>query len=778
MSSSQSIQSNSNSSSRVNNQNQGALIQDPDVISLSNILDNLIFYRGYLIVVTIIVTLIAGLYAYTATPIYFSDAMIQVKSSQGSPSLFALNQGNNPAFQNRTATSDEIEIIKSRKVIAAVIERLQRNVNVRVSNTVPFLGGWLARVLDKDEQGLVKPPVEWLSYAWGGERLDLESFEVPNALIGKALLFSVGLDRNWELTAKETGQALAKGQGIDQTVLTKDPDFKFQIKDLVARPDTEFLISIDQSQYMVGSILGSLVVNPAKPGSNLIDLTFQSPDPKFASLVLNTLADVYKQQSLERSLAETEKTIAFITSQLPDLRKQLDASEEALSQFRVNTKIVDMSAELAGLVTASSTLQAKKMALEIKRQEMSIMYDVKHPTMRALAAEINGIEQQSVVLSQRISYLPNDERKYVNLLQNVGYSTQLYVGLLNNKQQLEISQAGNIGNVNIIDLALTPRFAFKPQKSIIILVGVAIGLLLGFLLTQLMGLIEKVVRDPKKLETETGIPNLSILPIVESQRVRTASGDESTFLVAFEEPDSTEVEALRSLRTALLFALSEKPRSKVTLITSAVPSQGKSFISANLAYLFAAIGKRTLLIDADIRKSSSHRYFNVETKNIGLSMVFRGLNTVDDVIFKDVHENLDFLPAGQRVRSPGDLLSGDKLQHLITQLADRYDYVIIDAPPLLPVHDTRTLGTAVDVSLFVARQNMVSLTEVQDAIDVFNKSGNQFDGVIFNGFIPSKLGYRYGYGYGYKYGRDGRYGRYATYSAYGKYTDEAEKSKV
>jgi len=113
---------------------------------------------------------------------------------------------------------------------------------------------------------------------------------------------------------------------------------------------------------------------------------------------------------------------------------------------------------------------------------------------------------------------------------------------------------------------------------------------------------------------------------------------------------------------------------------------------------------------------------------------------------------------------------------IVTQMTERYDYVLIDSPPLLPVHDARSLGKVADVSLFVARQDAVSLSEVQDAIDVFSKAGNRFDGLVFNGFAPSRIRYGYGYGYGYrKYA--GRYGKYATYGRYGRYYDWADDSK-
>jgi len=776
-------QSSSSQSSSQSNQRQ--LVQAPDVISIANVLDNMVFYRWHLVVVTIVVTVLSAIYAMTATPIYVADSMIQIQpKQQGISSLGALSEVSSSAGASGrigAGTVDEIEIIKSRSVIGAAIEALQLNVNVTVANRVPLLGIWLARTLEADEQGLVKPPVGWLSYAWGGERLEIDQIKLPQSLIGKPLLLTVEKDSQWQLTEQATGQLLAKGQGNHSIDVIYNSGFTFKVKDLSARPDTQFVIRVVANQSAVGGVLGGLTVTQVRGGS-LIDLTYQSPDPAFAALMLNTITNVYLKQSLERSTLETERTIEFINTQLPELRLKLDKAENNLTQFRVKSKIVDMTAELEGLVAATSQLQAQKMELEIKRQEMSTRYDAKHPIMRSLAAELEGIEQQSASLSQRINYLPSEERNYVRLMQNVEFNTRLFIGLLNNKQQLEISLAGSVGNVSIIDPAITPLFAAKPQKRIIVLVGLAAGLVLGFLLTQLMGLLEKVVRDPKKLEIETGIPNLAILPVVDIQQSRSEAGDESPYMVAKETPDSVEVEALRSLRTALIFALSEKPRSKVTLITSAVSSQGKSFISANLSYLLAATGKRTLFIDADIRKSSSHRYFDVDQKVSGLSSVLRGLAAIDDVIIKGIHDNLDYLPPGQRVRNPGDLLAGENLQQIIAQLAERYDYVIIDAPPLLPVHDTRTVAKAVDISLFIARQNTVSLSEVNDAIDVFNKSGNRFDGIIFNGFIPSRLGYRYGYGYGYKYARYGKYGKkygrygtYGKYSHYDKHTDENEK---
>ena len=153
------------------------------------------------------------------------------------------------------------------------------------------------------------------------------------------------------------------------------------------------------------------------------------------------------------------------------------------------------------------------------------------------------------------------------------------------------------------------------------------------------------------------------------------------------------------------------------------------------------------------------------------------------------YPKMDYLPAGPVVRNPGDLLAADSMNAVIDSLAELYDIVIIDSPPLLPVHDARSLGKSSDVTLFVVRQDTVTVTEVHDAIDVFNKSGNTIDGTVFNGFVPSRMRYGYGYSYGYGYRRYGlgrlygkRYGAsygssYGSYGQYGGYGPPTEDSK-
>ena len=438
-----------------------------------------------------------------------------------------------------------------------------------------------------------------------------------------------------------------------------------------------------------------------------------------------------------------------------------------------------MSFEFQELLKRSTEIETKALELDLKRREMALRYDPSHPMLKSILVQINALKSEQNALSNKISELPTVQQDYIRLSRNVEVNRELFVNLLNNAQQLQIAKAGTIGNVVIIDRADVPEFPIKPKKAMIVALGLVAGCFLGFLLTQVVAMWLRLVRDPKKLEQSTSVPMLAILPMEIEQEIGQVESS-GHFLLAKERSQSATTEAFRSLRTALIFALSEKPRAKVVLITSAIPGQGKSFISANLAYLFAASGKKVLLVEADIRKPAVENYLSYDKTKRGLSDLLRSDALADHVIQKSEHENLELLPAGTVVRNPGELFVAENLKRILDPIFNQYDYVFIDSPPLLPVHDSRTLGNISDVSLFVARQDKVSHSEVSEAIDVFGKSGNKFDGLVFNGFIPSRIRYGYGYGYGYrrysKYGKYGgygkKYGSYGTYSRYGEYAKE------
>lgn len=746
----------------------GALIQDERSFSIADVVDNLFYYRWQFIFTVIIVTSVALAYAITATPIYSADALIQVEEKKGT-SLGALTQVATALGAQQSPILGEIEIIRSRSVIGRAVRNLKANVEVTVENRLPIVGNWLSRILSKDESGLTKPLWSSNNWAWGGELIAFEEFTVPPSLTGMPLTFTVGDDKKWTL-ATSSGTVIASGEGKNNLVVAMDGTLRIDIASLRARPGNRFRIVAYSIPSRVAQVLASLSVAETRRSSSILKITYEHPNASYATTMLNEIADVYLKQNVSRRSEEAELSLKFLNEELPKLRVQLDASERALNDFRSKTKTLDISSEIKELLAKATMIEKTQVELDLKRREYAERYDPSHPVMRSLLSQLAGIKAEYGELSKQIGRLPSVEQDYIRLARDVQVNNQLYVSLLNNAQQLQIAKAGTTGNVAIIDSAVVPERPARPKKAVIVAIGGLAGLVLGFAICQILALISKVVNDPKKLEQETNLPTLAILPLDSSQMEQAESGQaDGVFLLAKELPGSPSVEALRSLRTALLFKLSEKSRSKVVLITSAVPWQGKSFISVNLSYLFAATGKKVLLIEADIRLASVKRYLNFDTKGPGLSTVLKDGISPERAIVRNVHPNLDFLPSGPTVRNPGDVLASDATHQLITELAELYDYVVIDSPPLLPVHDARSLAKSADVTLFIARQGGVNLSEIHDAIDVFNKSGNTIDGVVFNGFVPSSI--RYGYGYSYRaYRKYSKYGRrYGTYSGYGRY---------
>jgi tyrosine-protein kinase Etk/Wzc len=275
-----------------------------------------------------------------------------------------------------------------------------------------------------------------------------------------------------------------------------------------------------------------------------------------------------------------------------------------------------------------------------------------------------------------------------------------------------------------------------------------------------------VIRDPKKLERATGVGALAILPQSFEQTTADADAPEESFLVAHSHPLSPVSEALRSLRTAVLFALSGTARGKVVLVASATPAQGKSLVASNLAYLLSLGDRRVLVIDADVRRRSLSNYLPIPSGAKGLTDVLAGTEAVAACLLKDVYPGLSVLAAGGSVRDPGGLFARTEMRELVEWAAAHFDYVVIDSAPLLAVSDTSAIAKLADQTLFIVRQNEASLTEVAESLGLLRRVGGSAVSFVFNGYTPSRL--RYGYGYGYAYGRGYRYGkRYGYGYGYG-----------
>ncbi len=747
------------------------LIQEEAGLSLIDILENILYFKWHFIAVASLVFTASALYTIAAEPIYSADVLIQVEEKKGS-SLGALNAVANALDVQQSPVLGEIEIIRSRNVIGRAVEAERANTNIRVGNRLPIIGSWLASLCTRGADGLVKPPVDWGNIAWGGETLVLEEFVVPDNYIGKSFHIIAGAGGTWSL-ADLNGSAMLQGK-VGQMTQSADGKFRISVASMKARPGNYFVVTRNSVASRVTQILKEMTAAETRRQSSVIKLTYDDTSPAGSARMLNAIADAYLRQNLERRSEEADKSLKFLQEQLPELRKQLEVAEKAFNDFRNHQKTIDISGEIRVLLEKSTALEKMRMEADLKRQELLQRYEPTHPTVRALDGQIASLKTDSKTLGQDISALPTTQQDYIRFARDVEVNNQLYVALLNNAQQLRVARAGTTGNVAIIDRAVVPEKPSRPNKPLTVAIGGLVGLLLGFLASQVLALMSGIVRDPRKLEFKTNLQTFAILPLSREQ-AESDHEHQAPFLLAHEKPTAVAIEAMRSLRTALLFALSETPRAKVILITSAAPGQGKSFISVNLAFLLAAAGKRVLLIDADVRRSSLKRYLQLPEQLAGLSDILKDGQAHEPLLRHDIYPHLDLLPAGARVKNPGDLFSRQALADTIDRCADQYDFVVIDSPPVLPVNDATALSKWADITIFVARQNAVSLDEVIQAQTILTNVGKPVTGLVFNGYTPSTLRYGYGYGYGYRYRK---YVRSKKGYAYGYgYGDTKEASK-
>ncbi|MGQ4517799.1 polysaccharide biosynthesis tyrosine autokinase [Dermabacteraceae bacterium CCM 9520] len=306
--------------------------------------------------------------------------------------------------------------------------------------------------------------------------------------------------------------------------------------------------------------------------------------------------------------------------------------------------------------------------------------------------------------------------------------------------------------------ALAPSAPIRPKVGKFLLVGFGVGIFLGYMIAFLRFRADTRVRTVEDVEKKLETPVFAVLP--ESKALQREKGGE------LPEPNSfTEREALRKLRTNLRFLDIDNP-PRVIVVTSAIPAEGKSTVSGNLARVLARSGQKTLLIDADLRRPVVHTEFDVDG-SVGLTQLLTGRVALDDVVQKSSVRNLHVLPAGQIPPNPSELLGSRRMDQLLKELRKEY-FVILDAPPVLPVTDATLLARQTDGALIVVSSGTSRLEVLTRAFDSMRSVDAKILGAVLNrvstkrisriAYGDAEYGYGSGYGYGSKYGYGANYG--------------------
>jgi tyrosine-protein kinase Etk/Wzc len=724
--------------------------QDDDSINLASYLDLLFENRWLITLVALAVTLVGASYAFIGTPVYEANILVQVEDS-GSSSKNILGDLAN-VFDVKTASSAEIEILRSRFVVTRAVNN-QLLYITSVPHYFPLVGQWIARRSSHLSQpGLFGSG----GFVWGNERADVSLFNVPIGLQNAKFTLTANGNDKYTLSLASAGIAFDCKVGETCTVKTGAGVIELHVDTLAANAGARFTLVRQPILQAVENLQKALSIAEKGKQSGVIGVAMEGTDPQKTADTLNEIGRQYIRQNVDRKSEEAEKSLAFLEQQLPIMKANVERSEAKYNNLRNSRGTVDLDEEAKSVLQQSVSSQTKLVELKQKRDELLTRYQESNPLVDAVTRQIRTLNAEISTVNARIKRMPSVEQDVLRLTRDVKVNTDLYTALLNSAQQLRLVKASKVGNARLLDVAERPLKPIRPKRAIVISLAVLIGLFLGvisaFIRKNLFGGID----DPHEIEQMLGLTVSAAIPHSEQQRalyVGLQSSPDKVSVLACEDPHDLSIESLRSFRTSLQFSLLGA-KNNIVMISGPTPAVGKSFVSVNFAAVLASTGKRVLLIDADLRKGYLQKYFGVKRNN-GLSEVIANTISVDSAIHSNVVENVDFLSTGTLPPRPAELLAHKNLADCLAIVSARYDYVIIDTAPVLPVSDALVVAAHVGAIFNIVRGGISTMGEIEEAVKRFTKAGATVTGVVFNDMKP-KIGR---YGYGSKYGKY----RYAHY---------------
>lgn len=588
-------------------------------------------------------------------------------------------------------------------------------------------------------------------------------------------------------------------------------------------------------ESLVDEFMSRLQLSFVTEGSTVLALSLVSETPQRDCEFIDELAKIYLLQNLEQKNEVAENSIRFINEQLENLQSSLQVSEGAMTDFRQENKFVDVNSyagQLMGRIAAYD-----QQAMELRLRETYFDYLIKYihdniekdaviapttmgvnePMLMGLVQQLNDLRIQrgelteknvyyakytkdienvktaieEVVTSMRasleiektdldnrykeveksIKQLPQKELQMVAIERNYRIDDNYYTFFLQKRAEAEIQKASNTPDNSIMDKARTTAIMNAKAKSKTTSTYLIIGFLIPMVLIILSELLNNKIRSPKD------VVKLKMFRLIGT--LRHAKNQNPTLVRA--SPRSSYAEMLRAIRTRIEFVLKRKDKM-VICITSTESGDGKTFLSTNLAALYAMTGKKVLLVDLDLRKPNIHTKLGLEN-SVGVSNYLIGDCEEEDIFVHDTPFGFDFVRAGTIPPNPGELVHSDKLAQSIAKAREKYDYIIMDTSPIGLVPDAYAVIENSDLCLYVIRcmqtnksfckQTLEQMTEVVDKPEKVQ---------IVLSDIPTEGRHSYGSGYGYGYGGYGGYGYghfgYGGYGGYGYgYGENNGKSK-
>jgi polysaccharide biosynthesis transport protein len=599
------------------------------------------------------------------------------------------------------------------------------------------------------------------------------------------------------------GKALAR-KIVQKLDLKNNPGYSSIFQSLPPNADEAMKQRAEES--LIAAIAGGITVTPIAK-SSLVNISFSHPDPKFATTLVNALAQGYIEQSLDLRFAASQEAEVWLKQKLVEGRKKLEDSEAKLNEYKRAHNIVGLddkesitTQKLEKLNHDLLAAQTRRMEVETRfkevsqgrpitevlnnplitlmkgqearlsaeQSELSRKYGADHPRMLQLANELAatrskiGAEMSQVVQAIKNEYnmakgqeenlkkaleaqksdtqdMSDKTIQYRVLLRDVETTRALYENMLKSLTATTATENLPAINIRIVYPATVPGAPISPNKSRNLTIAAAMGLLLSCGLALGLESLDTTIKTPAEVEDLLQIPNLAMIPHLEFSSGQSESEEIPSRLVNSNENQAAS-ESYRGLRTSILFS-SPDQSPRVLLLTSALPFEGKSLTASNLAAVMAKAEQEVLLVDADMRRPTLHKLFQVPEEP-GLSNFLVG--EVDELpLVATMVPNLFLVPGGEIPPHPSELLGSDRMTKLLDLVQGRFGRIIIDSPPILSVTDAAILGTRVDGVILVIRAESTPRKAVVEARDQLLDVNSRILGTVLNDVPIKRPGYFY-----------------------------------
>jgi capsular exopolysaccharide synthesis family protein len=692
--------------------------------------------------ITLAVVVVTGIYLVFATPIYEASVTIKVDpTSQSSVSDLFTNSLTGSSVSRDIST--EVELIKSRTNIEEIIteldlvnrvyssearERLisegytEKDLVMSLTRSIssmitvsPVKDTRIVRVsVQNKDPVLARDIANTLAMVYNRKLAELskrdltrkrEFIEAQIPLLEKDLKESTDMMKNFK---EETGIY----------VLDKHSDLLFQMLSSYDKQYNELKISAEEKKAEIQTYQGMLDDFNGTDSRDVKSMWIQTSESFSVNPVLT---------SLRQSLSKLQVELAALQEQYP------------LTDQRVKSKITEISKTeslIADEVKNEFITSGQGMTLNPAYQQILTGVITAEADLQILEASINAVADMREQYQIELRSLPLKEQQLLDLQRQITVKESLYTLLLERLEEAKISEAAVVGNAAIVDPATIPQAAVKPNKRLSLAIGGVLGIFLGMLMVFLAEYLDKTLKTEEEIERFSRQPIIGRIPTIEGIREE---------MYVEKSPTAPSAESMKLAASNLSFTMGD---GKTVAVTSVLPTEGKSFVIANLAYSMASSGQRVILVDFDMRRPRVEKILKSTKKQYGVTDVIMGKVELESVIERYT-DNMDFIGVGTVPPNPTIVLSSKNVDILLEKLKEKYDRILIDMPPAVVTSDVSLVGNKLDGMVLVVKPGRAIRDGLRIVIDNLKTVGVRILGVIVNGVDEKNSSYYYHYYYYY-----------------------------